>query len=74
MHKALDLQLRQAHLERWQFLASFSATKNDIPLVRSPAGNRFIPNWNPNVDINNSDHTWEWVGKVSGTSTCCRLT
>jgi hypothetical protein len=66
-HKAIDLQLIKRISNGWQFLASFSATKNNIPLVRSPAGNRFIPQWDPNVEINNSDHTWEWVGKVSGT-------
>jgi hypothetical protein len=66
-HRALDVQLIKRISSGWQFLASFSATKNDIPLVRSSAGNRFIPPWNPNFDINNSDHTWEWVGKVSGT-------
>jgi hypothetical protein len=66
-HKALDLQLVKRISSGWQFLASFSATKNDIPLVRAPSGNRFIPQWNPNVDFNNSDHAWEWIGKVSGT-------
>jgi hypothetical protein len=66
-HRALDLQLVKRISQGWQFLASFSATKNDIPLVRAPSGNRFIPQWNPNVDLNTSDHTWEWVGKLSGT-------
>ena len=66
-HTAFDLQLVRRISNGWQFLASFSATKNDIPLVRSSAGNRFIPSWDPNVEINNSDRTWEWVGKVSGT-------
>ena len=66
-HKAVDLQLVKRISSGWQFLASYSATKNDIPLVRAPSGNRFIPSWNPNVDFNNSDRTWEWVGKVSGT-------
>jgi len=66
-HKALDLQLLKRIANRWQFLASYSVTKNDIPLVRSPDGTRYIPFWNPNVDINTSNHTWEWVAKVSGT-------
>jgi hypothetical protein len=66
-HTAFDLQLVRRLSRGWQFLTSFSATKNDIPLVRSSAGNRFIPSWDPNVEINNSDRTWEWVGKVSGT-------
>ena len=66
-HRAVDVQLVKRISNGWQFLASFSATKNAIPLVRSPAGNRFIPEWNPNIDINNSDNTWEWIGKISGT-------
>ena len=66
-HKAVDVQLVKRISNGWQFLTAFSATKNDIPLVRSPSGNRFIPQWNPNVEINNSDRTWEWIGKISGT-------
>jgi hypothetical protein len=66
-HKAIDAQLVKRISSGWQFLAAFSATKNNIPLVRSPSGNRFIPQWNPNVEINNSDRTWEWIGKISGT-------
>jgi hypothetical protein len=66
-HKAVDVQLIKRISNGWQFLTAFSATKNNIPLVRSPAGNRFIPQWNPNVEINNSDRTWEWIGKISGT-------
>ena len=66
-HKAVDVQLVKRISNGWQFVTAFSATKNDIPLVRSPSGNRFIPQWNPNVEINNSDRTWEWIWKISGT-------
>jgi len=66
-HRALDLQLLKRIANRWQFLASYSATKNDIPLVRGPDASRLIPFWDPNVDINTSNHTWEWIARVSGT-------
>jgi hypothetical protein len=42
----------------WQMLASYSATRVDIPV---PAES----NINPNVDINNSNQTWEWLFRAS---------
>ena len=65
-HKSIDLQLTKRMSRRWQFLVSYGAVKNDFPLPRPADFSRAIPQYNPNVDINSANHTWEWVGKVSG--------
>jgi hypothetical protein len=62
-HKAIDLQLIKRISNRWQFLTAYTATKNDT-LVPHP-GNR-ASQFNPNVEINTGDHTWEWIYRVSG--------
>jgi hypothetical protein len=67
---------------RWQMVASYSATKKNIPIgyvglasatgfgTASPtftiAGDQ-AGFYNPNVEINTNDQTWEWDGKLSGT-------
>jgi hypothetical protein len=42
----------------WQVLASYSATKSDVPV---PAES----NMNPNTDINTANNTWEWLFRAS---------
>jgi hypothetical protein len=46
----------------WQFLAAYTATKANLPFASR------LP-FNPNVEINTADRTWEWTGKVSGAYT-----
>jgi hypothetical protein len=73
-HKAIDVQLSKRLANRWQFLASYTATKNDVPLPRYDDGffissnnsARGISNWTPNAAINTSNHTWDRQGKLSG--------
>jgi hypothetical protein len=57
----------------WQFSASYSATKAHIPFTCTDGTN---PNGltrgcavNPNAEINSSNDTWEWSGKISGAYT-----
>jgi hypothetical protein len=74
MHRAIDVQLSKRIANRWQLLASYTATKNDVPLPRFDDGffissnnsARGISNWTPNAGINTSNHTWERQGKLSG--------
>jgi carboxypeptidase family protein len=42
----------------WQVLASYSATKSDVPV---PAES----NMNPNTDINTANNNWEWLLRAS---------
>ena len=56
--KTVELTGQKRLSNGWQMLASYSATKVDIPV---PAES----NINPNVDINNSNQTWEWLFRAS---------
>jgi len=55
----------------WQFSASYSATKFQVPFTcdHSSGAVNFVVrgcNANPNADINTANNTWEWSGKISG--------
>jgi Carboxypeptidase regulatory-like domain len=81
-YKTIELSSVKRLSNRWQLVASYSATKKNVPIgavglasatgfgTASPtftiAGDQagFL---NPNVEINTSDKTWEWDGKLSGT-------
>jgi hypothetical protein len=81
-YKTIEVASVKRLSNRWQLVASYSATKKNVPIgavglasatgfgTASPtftiAGDQagFL---NPNVEINTSDKTWEWDGKLSGT-------
>jgi hypothetical protein len=67
-HTAIDVQITKRIAHRWQFLAGYTATRNNVKLPE-PSFMRNIPLWNPNVDINVADHTVSRVAKVSGNVT-----
>jgi hypothetical protein len=53
-----------------QFMASYSATKKNIPFLSGPSGGSEMESraadLNPNAEINSADRTWEWLAKASG--------
>jgi hypothetical protein len=55
---------------RWQLMASFSATKKDIPIIQNAGSSNglvlYIATDDPNAEINNADRTWEWLGRAEG--------
>jgi hypothetical protein len=56
---------------RWQFAASYSATKRTIPIFSSLAVTNFnssndAGNLTPNDEINRSNDTWDWDAKALG--------
>ena len=56
---------------RWQMMASFSATKHNIPYINGldpseQGSSTRIADDNPNAEIFAEDKTWEWTGKLSG--------
>jgi hypothetical protein len=57
--KTIELAATKRLSNRWQVMASFSATKLDIPV---PA----YSNLNPNEEINTANRTWETLGRLSG--------
>jgi hypothetical protein len=68
---SIDLSAFKRLSNRWQLLASYSATLRDVPVQVSASGSEFNGNVesgpdNPNGEINTSVHSWEWTGKVSG--------
>jgi hypothetical protein len=54
--------------DRWQFMASFSATKLDIPYVQNTGGGLAVSltTFDPNAEIFAADKNWEWLGRASG--------
>jgi hypothetical protein len=81
-YKTIEVASVKRLSNRWQLVASYSATKKNVPIgavglasatgfgTASPtftiAGDQagFLT---PNVEINTTDKTWEWDGKLSGT-------
>ena len=56
---------------RWQFAASYSATKRSIPIFSSLAVTNFnssndAGSLTPNDEINRSNNTWDWDAKALG--------
>ena len=75
-YKGLELAVVKRLTNRWQFLGSYSATKKNIPNYGFLSAGSFatgsfdsahqVGNLTPNDEINRSDRTWEWNGKVMG--------
>src|SRR5206468_18167 len=55
---------------RWQVMASYSATKKHVPIVQNSGSSNglvlYVATGDPNAEINNSDNTWEWLGRAEG--------
>jgi hypothetical protein len=66
-HDTLELTMTKRMANRWQLLASYSATKNHA-LVAKPRGTAYFAPaaLDPNTEFNSGDYTWEWLGRVSG--------
>jgi hypothetical protein len=73
--KSLDLSLFKRLSNRWQLLVSYSATRINVPMffttTTNPTGSAvnqsvLSADLNPNAEINTSEDTWEWTGKISG--------
>ena len=72
-YKSLELAFTKRLADRWQLNGSYSATKKHLPMgARGSATNAgimdlaTIGDYNPNTEINTSDDTWDWDGKVVG--------
>jgi hypothetical protein len=64
--KAIDLQVIKRFSSRWQFLTSYSATRNDTVVPHLGGTSRETATFDPNVEINAGDRTWEWIFRASG--------
>jgi hypothetical protein len=75
-YKSVEVSLVKRLSNRWQFMASYSTTKKEIPnygflaagsfISGSFDSNALVGNLTPNDEINRSDRTWEWNGKLMG--------
>ena len=71
-YKSIEVAAVKRLSNRWQLMASYSATKRNKPLVRFDAVGRFdsfasdhvVGAFNPNEEINRTDKSWDWDGKL----------
>ncbi len=59
-YKSVEIAGSKRFSSGWQFMASYSATKKDVPY-----GSEALA-FDPNAEINVANRTWEWLGKMSG--------
>jgi len=72
--KSIDVAASKRLSNKWELMASYSATKPNYPImpgltVDDSSSNITSGPVNPNAEINTSDRAWEWTGKVSGVYT-----
>lgn len=72
-YKSIELAFVKRYSNRWQLNMSYSGTKKHLPMgARGSATNAgimdlaTIGDFNPNTEINTSDDTWDWDGKITG--------
>jgi hypothetical protein len=70
-YRSLEVAAFKRLSNRWQLMASYSATKPDVPIMPGLTVNEFDSSVtsgadNPNAEINTSNREWEWTGKLSG--------
>jgi hypothetical protein len=66
--KSFEIAMTRRFSSGWQVAASFSETKKHIPFGGIPGfnSNTVVGDNNPNSQINTTDNTSEWNGKMSG--------
>lgn len=67
-YSTIEVAVSKRLADRWQMMASYSATKRDVPLPRNVGGgtNFGANTQDPNAEIFTADRNWEWQGRVSG--------
>jgi carboxypeptidase family protein len=71
--KSIEVGVNRRYANGWQLSGSFDATKKHVPyfagLVITESSTLGLTSgapYNPNEEINKTDTTWEWNGKISG--------
>jgi hypothetical protein len=64
----MEFQVARRYAQNWQFRASYSATKKNIPLSTNVGNNQtgFFNTQDPNAEIFAADNTWEWIFRAGG--------
>ncbi len=68
-YASFELAISKRLANRWQFMASHSATKKHIPILPVGSANGLaisVATDDPNAEIHNSDDTWEWLTRAEG--------
>jgi hypothetical protein len=70
-YRTLEVAAFKRLANRWQFMASYSATKKNLPIRRGFDTFGFSSQheagfYTPNDEINRADRTWDWDAKFSG--------
>jgi hypothetical protein len=66
-HDTIEGAFTKRMSNRWQLLASYSATRNHAlsPKTRGTVYHA-AASLDPNTEFNTGDYTWEWLGRLSG--------
>ncbi len=69
-YSSFEVAMSKRLSNRWQFMASYSATKKHVPIIPNVGSSNglslYVATDDPNAEINNSDNTWEWLGRSDG--------
>src|SRR5205085_10508480 len=72
-YTSYEIALSKRLSNQWQLNASYSSTRQNIPYGSpsgTPSGTGTLPGGNleysPNAEINTSNHSRDWLGKISG--------
>jgi len=67
-YSTIEAAMSRRLVGKWQMMASYSATKRNVPLPNNVGGGTsFGANTqDPNSEIFAADTRWEWLGRVSG--------
>jgi hypothetical protein len=67
-YRSFEVALSKRMSRRWSLMASYSATKLNVPFVPTTGGAFTVnlPAMDPNAEILSANETWEWLGRVSG--------
>jgi hypothetical protein len=64
--KSFDIAMNRRLANRWMVAGGYSWTKTDSPLGSAGSATSNLGNNDPNAEINTSNHTWEWLGHITG--------
>ncbi len=75
-YKSIEIAASKRMSNRWMMMASYSATKLNVPYVANTAGltdftgggglTVILATFDPNAEIFAENKTWEWLGRLSG--------
>ncbi len=74
-YKSFEISASKRMSNRWQLLASYSATRIHVPIVQNTSGccdfvnpgiGLFVSTVDPNAEINTVRNSWEWQARATG--------